>query len=280
MKKFQKFSDLTKGNKVFRIINLFLSLCMLVASIVALILNLYPDRHRTLVTVAMIVLTILPYIIELIMRKRFSNTILFAYLLYMIVAGIIGAVYDVYYQVFWYDRVVHTLMGYVATMLGLFVLSKLTDYKKLSVLAVIVFCFTFSLAVEFIWELFEWFSDLFLGQTAQGGAFPGDIPLVTDTMEDLLCNFSGTIIFLIHFIIGKISKVSLGIKSIELQLAGGECQSNFLKTKEKALDEGKKKEESVIDENVELDKNHQVALEEKPKQTKKKTSQKNSEKKE
>ena len=239
MKKFQRFSELSKGNRVFRIINLVLSLLMLASCIVALVLNLYPDRHRTLVTVVMIVLSILPYFIELVMRKRFSNAILFAFLLYMTVAGVVGAVYDVYFQVSWFDNIVHILMGYVAAMLGVFIISRLADYKNLNVLAVVVFCFVFSLAVECVWELLEWFADNVLGQTAQGGAFPGDIPLVTDTMQDILCNFSGAIAFCLHFIVGKFSKVSFGIKSIENQLAGGECRRAFTKEKQENIEEKK-----------------------------------------
>ena len=257
MKKFQKFNELSKGNKAFRIVNLVIAVLMLAASIVALVLNLKPDRHRELVTIGVLILTILPYILELIIRKRIANTILFAYQLYIIVAGVVGAVYDIYYEVFWFDRVVHTLMGYVAAMLGIFIISRVTKYEKLNVLTVVLFCFFFSLAVELVWELFEWFSDNFLGQTAQGGAFPGDVPLVTDTMEDILCNFSGAVIFCLHFIIGKFSKASLGIKSIESQLAGGQCQRKFLNGNE------------IIEERTQNEKEEpeqEVVSEEKPKQ--------------
>lgn len=245
MKKFQKFSKLSKGNKAFRIVNDVLAVAMIAICIVMLVIfgKKGDPNNRLLVTVAVLVVTILPYIIEQIMRRRFSNVFLFGFLSYMVVAGIIGSVFNVYYTEFWYDRFVHTLMGFIFAMVGLIIVSKLTYYKKLSVSAVIFFVFTFSLAVECVWELFEWFTDLYLGQTAQGGAFPGDIPLVTDTMEDILCNFSGAILFCVYFVIGKFSKVSLGINSIELQLAGGQCERKFLKKKDPSKMQSEEKKE-------------------------------------
>ncbi len=247
MKKFEKFKNLSKGNRVLRIINLTIGVAMLATCIVALILNLKPDRHREIPTIGLIIATIAPYLLELILRRRLSNTLLFAYQIYMIVAGIVGAVFDLYYEVFWYDLFVHTIMGYIAAMLGIFVISKCTTYKKLNVLSVILFCFTFSLAVELVWELLEWFSDIFLGQTAQGGAYPGDIPLVTDTMQDILCNFSGTILFITHFVIGKFAKVSLGIKSIENQLAGGDCLKTFAKKQLPQIDQNSHLQTEIIE---------------------------------
>lgn len=261
MKKFQKFSELSKGNRAFRIVNDILAVAMIAICVVMLVIfgKKGDPNNRLLVTIAVLVVTIIPYIIEQIMRRRFSNVFLFGFLSYMVVAGIIGSVFNVYYTEFWYDRFVHTLMGFIFAMVGLIIVSKLTDYKKLSVSAVIFFVFTFSLAVECVWELFEWFTDLYLGQTAQGGAFPGDIPLVTDTMEDILCNFSGAILFCIYFVIGKFSKVSLGIKSIELQLAGGQCERKFFKKKETIEMQSEEKKED--NESVEEIKENDVMLE-------------------
>lgn len=253
MKKFEKFNQLSKGNRIFRIVNIILALLMLASCVVALAINFKPDRHRELPTAGMIIATVAPFIIELFIRKRIPNTLLFAYQVYMIIAGIVGAVYDIYYEVYWYDMFVHTLMGFIAAMLGIFVLSKCTDYKKLNVLTVVLFCFTFSLAVELVWELLEWFCDLYLGQTAQGGVFPGDVPLVTDTMQDILCNFSGTVLFILYFIIGKFSKVSFGVKSIENQLTGGECLKKMPKQTE---------ENSLLEEDINQEKNK--VLEEQP----------------
>ena len=82
-----------------------------------------------------------------------------------------------------------------------------------------MFCLFCTLAIELVWEMSEWFGDLFLGQTAQGEPVPGyKVPFVTDTDLDMLCNLIGGIIFSIQFAIGKYTKYSLGINYIEIEL--------------------------------------------------------------
>ena len=62
----------------------------------------------------------------------------------------------------------------------------------------------------------EWFSDVVMGMDAQGVPPEGfDVPFVTDTNSDMLCNLCGGLVFFAHYLIGKYSKCSLGIKYYE-----------------------------------------------------------------
>ncbi len=219
-----KFKDLSKKDKIFKSINLTL---MAILAVVIVGLTIYfwvvgDPRNRVPAGFTMLFAVLAPWLFELIFRTRVPNVLFIGIEIYLIIAGIWGSLLSGYNDFVWLDIVVHVIMGYLCAMLGIFVISRTTDYNKLKPFAIILFCFFFSLGIELIWELGEWFADLFVGQTAQGPKIDGfGVPLVTDTMEDILCNFSGSLAFIIHYCIGKFSKCSLGIKTIENELAKG-----------------------------------------------------------
>ncbi len=224
MKKYRnwiKFKDLQKKDKIFRIINLTLMLAMLIATIGLLIyyLKTGDKNNRMFACVAMSVVYLIPFILELIIGRRIQNLVTFYFLIYALVAGLIGSGLNLYKSHPWFDIPVHILAGYTFSFFGIFILSRLEKYHTFKPITIIIFCFFCTLSVELVWELVEWFSDLVLHQTAQGEIVPGyGAPLVTDTNLDMLCNFVGGIIFAIQFIIGKYTKVSLGVKFFEEEL--------------------------------------------------------------
>lgn len=224
-----KFKDLSKKDKIFKSINLAL-MSILAGIIIGLTIYFWivgDPRNRVPAGFTMLFAVLAPWLFELIFRTRIPNVLFFGIEIYLIIAGIWGSLLSGYLQFAWLDIVVHVIMGCFCAMLGIFVISRATDYNKIKPFAIILFCFFFSLGIELIWELGEWFSDIFVGQTAQGPKIDGyGVPLVTDTMEDILCNFSGSIIFVIHYCIGKFSKCGLGIKTIEGELAKGYMKSS------------------------------------------------------
>ena len=44
------------------------------------------------------------------------------------------------------------------------------------------------------------------------------VPLVTDTITDMICNTSGALLFFIHFLVGRKTKCNLGVMQIEKEL--------------------------------------------------------------
>lgn len=248
-----KFKDLSKKDRIFRIINILLMFAMLVATIGLLIYYVKTgDEHNRLLTcISMSVLYVLPLLYEIIFRRRVQNLFLFCYLVYALVAGLIGSVLYMYYRVSWFDILVHTLAGYIFSFVGIFILSRTENYGKLKPITVLLFCLFCTLAIELVWEMSEWFGDLFLGQTAQGEPVPGyKVPFVTDTDLDMLCNLTGGIIFVIHFAIGKYTKYSLGIDFIENELSPKKIEKldenkneQEINKEEKSLEQNQDKQE-------------------------------------
>lgn len=220
-KNWKAFKQLEKHNKIFRIINLVV-MALLCCSCVALAFYygfVYDPNNRIVPAVCIALLSLVPLVVELIFGRRFNNVVFLAIEIYLIFAGLIGSVLNVYYLTSWYDIVIHILMGYLVAMCGIFVISRLGEYKKFNVVLVALFCVCFSLAIEVLWEIFEWAADSLFGQTMQGEKLPGvNQPLVGDTMLDLVCNTTGAVVFFFHFVLGKTIKRSLGINFIEKQL--------------------------------------------------------------
>lgn len=217
----EKVKNKIKHDKVFRIINLIImSLLCITCIIFAFYYGFVSDPNsRIIPSICLAVLSLVPLFIELIFRKKFNNVVFLAIEIYLIFAGLIGSVLNVYYLVAWYDIIIHTLMGYLVALCGIFVISRIGNYKKMNALLVATFCLCFSLAIEVLWELFEWGADNLFNQTMQGEKIVGlGEPLVGDTMLDLLCNTIGSFLFFIHFIVGRTTKFSLGIKFLEKQL--------------------------------------------------------------
>lgn len=230
MSKWVKFKNLSKSDKIFRIINLVLMFLQFAACVGLGIyyLTIGDSDNRLMASFGIAVVTILPLLGELIFRRRLSNILFLFYQLYVVIAGLVGSVLNVYYYVSWYDILVHISAGYVFAVLGIFIISRLENYKKLSKWTVVLFCFCLTMTCELVWELLEWGADLFFNQTAQGIPPEGmTAPLVTDTMEDILCNFGGGLLFCLQFIIGKSCKYSLGIKFFEKELVLDKEEKTF-----------------------------------------------------
>lgn len=235
----------SKDQRILRIINLvFMAIQALFCVGLAIYYSQTGDpNNRLLASIMMAVVSLIPFAIELIFRFRFPGLMFLFYQIYLLFAGTIGSALNVYYIVSFYDIMIHCLAGYVFALLGIFVLSKTAKYSKQTILFVALFCFAFSMATELIWEIFEWASDNLLGQTAQGLPIEEyGVPLVTDTMQDMLCNFAGGIVFILHYVIGKIfakkGKCSLGINFYERDLAGITQVQSSEKSQDKKLKEG------------------------------------------
>jgi len=248
---------ISKKDKNFHIINYTLMIAFALTCIgLAIYYAVIGDpNNRLLASFGVTLLFILPILIELIFRCRISNLVTLCFITYTVLAGLLGCVFNFYNISFlklneWYDIFIHTLAGYVFSFIGLIFISKFENYKKLSPWTVLIFCVFFTLAIELIWELMEWFADSCLGQQSQGHPPVGQpAPLVTDTNIDMLCNFIGSILFLIHFVIGKFSKVKLGMNYIEEELCGDKIIVR--KQKKNKQEETKEIVENIQTENTE-----------------------------
>ena len=154
-----------------------------------------------------------PILIMLIFKVKLPLLVYFVYLIFLTISAFAGTCLSLYDKINNLDKVVHFSWGYIACIIAIFILCCTKDINKLKAITLFITFFAISMATASIWEVIEFFSDEVLGQTAQGKPING-IVSVTDTMLDTICHLSGTIIFSLQFMIERILKKNLGIKSM------------------------------------------------------------------
>lgn len=213
---FCPFKGLNKKEKVIKAVNYIFSGVMAVvclAYFIYLLASGNDPNNRLLVSLGVAGLFVLPMLLEVVFRLRLSGFIFIFYNVYVFFAAFLGAVIYVYGMFEYYDKIIHLLFGYVGGIVGLLLLCKLGNYDHYSAVFVCVMCYFISMGLGASWEIFEFFGDNFLNQTSQG--FPvqtatGEwVTTVTDTMLDIIANFIGAIIFIVHYIIHRNTKKNL-----------------------------------------------------------------------
>ena len=169
--------------------------------------------NKFMTTLLLTVMYLLPVPAHFLFGKKISDFVMIFYLAFLTVASLLGQVLRFNDLFRGYDKFCHFTFGYVGSLAGLFILCKLSDIRKLSPVLVAIVVFSVSMMCAACWEIMEFLSSRFLGQTAQGkpqetvgGAMVVDI---TDTMLDIISNLGGAILFVVHYILHKVTKRSL-----------------------------------------------------------------------
>ena len=160
-------------------------------------------------------LWLIPFVCHFWLRRAVSDGALLIAEVFLFFASFLGSGVRLYDSVWWYDIAMHTVVGYVAALLGLFLVCKLADVNKLRPAFVLLVCAAVSLAVAAVWEIYEFVTDLLLAGNAQGAPVQtvtgGFVVPVNDTMEDILCNTAGAAVFLVHYLLHVCTKKDLGV---------------------------------------------------------------------
>jgi len=210
-----KFRDLSKKSRIYRVLNLSINISIIVFLLSLVIYYFVTNNanNRQYASIGVIGFSLIPIIFDIASKGRIPNTLYLFVNIYIIFAGVIGSALSFYTIYSWYDIVIHSFMGYFAGAIGLFFLCVLKDQPRMSIVSIAVFCLSFSLLIEGMWELFEFGVDLLApSMEMQGVNFPGqNYPLVIDTMVDIFCNFCGAVVFFTHYIIDQKAHKKLGI---------------------------------------------------------------------
>lgn len=147
-------------------------------------------------------LTLLPEIIHKIFKYKMSDGLICFYLIFMILALEVGSIYEIYHCIWWYDLFTHFLSGIFMSYIAVIILDGNKINFKKHKLFYITFIISFSLAIAGIWEICEFTTDSLIGSDTQFVKDTG----VSDTMEDVIIAFIGSIITAIYFYIKRNKK--------------------------------------------------------------------------
>ena len=190
---------------------------------------------NAIICVYVLVLYVLPQLVENRMNIEIPSILEIIIFVFVFLAEILGELESFFLKVSFWDTMLHTLNGFLAAAIGFSLVMLLNDDERVAFrlspffLALVAFCFSMTIGV--IWEFFECGVDLLFGLDMQkdtiihtissitldpaGGNRPYAIHDITstvvngkdlgingyldigllDTMEDLLVNFIGALIF-------------------------------------------------------------------------------------
>ena len=156
------------------------------------------------------------FLVEFLFRMRFPLALELSLIGFAAACLIGGNLYGLYGYVPFWDKILHTLSGPLFSIVGLcfagLALKEMPEGKGRAV-SLVLFSLLFSLAVGYLWEVFEFAVDRLMpggynNQRWQNGVV-GELPNgnyevtdpvgtgLKDTMADLICNLVGTVLFLV-----------------------------------------------------------------------------------
>lgn len=164
---------------------------IIVISILLLIYYVYIhisplDTKKMLLGIIGLILILLPIICEKFKYIEIEKYIKLIYYFFLLVAGILGILFQLYYSTTYFDLFVHGLFGLLLSIiLGNQI--KINSFKDvIKLLSIVVF-------IGFLWESIEYFSDVFLSTDHQE-----KISGAGDTMTDLLVATLGSTIYITY----------------------------------------------------------------------------------
>lgn len=119
---------------------------------------------RLPIAVATLFLLLLPPVSQRIFHFQIRLPMYLVMLFYAL-GPMLGQCYNLYYDLNWWDKMLHALGGVMFALVGLLLFQSFIEDKKIVMAAVFALCF--SMAVSMLWEFCEFAADSFLGMDMQ-----------------------------------------------------------------------------------------------------------------
>jgi hypothetical protein len=108
----------------------------------------------------------LPPVLSVLFRRR-MNLLFYILFTFYTIGPLLGAVYNFYYFISWWDVLLHMLAGVVFAVVGAQIADVLNKNNKTSYVLSALFGVLLSIAIAVLWEFFEYGSDVFLQSDMQ-----------------------------------------------------------------------------------------------------------------
>lgn len=194
-----EFSTGSKSDKIIIIFDYFLKLIILFILAVALFVA---DWLLVFICSLVLFFSFLPIFVERNINTHLPVEFDFITTLFLFVSLLLGDFMDFYSKFWWWDKVLHTLSGFLIGLLGFLIIYSLRFSQKviMSPSMTILFSYTFSMGIAAIWEIIEYTIDSFFGTNMQRSG-------LVDTMWDMIVASIGAILIsILGFIYLKYGK--------------------------------------------------------------------------
>ncbi len=161
---------------------------------------IYPDK--ALIALGVVAMIAIPITVEFFIMK-IPKLLEMIYYVFVLAAIGGGSLFDFYTIIPVYDLILHTTFGFVACYFALFLFVK--NKIKMPISIKLTFCFLASMGLAALWEIYEFAGDVLFGLDSQKAIETG----VVDTMEDMVVNALGALIFVIIYTVDYVKKSKL-----------------------------------------------------------------------
>lgn len=168
-------------------INIFLIITTVILSFITILSEL--DKGIVIILKdSSIALTLLvPYILKKIFKVKIDESYILIWIIFIILAHYLGVICELYFKIDYFDKVTHTFSGVVSSTAAILILN---NVKTKNIGFNILFILSFSWLCAGLWEVFEFTCNALFGGDAQRVLLTG----VTDTMQDMIVAFIGSIV--------------------------------------------------------------------------------------
>lgn len=188
--------------KTFQYVSILIKIVLCIAIAIDFIQQKY--SHLFIST-----LTLLLLLLPTLFRRKYNVTIPLEIeiLITIFIFGTLfmGEILNYYEKIPNWDIYLHTLSGFLLGLLGFVIvysIVKNSTENNLSPFFVALFTFSFAVMIGVLWEIFEFFMDMFFGLNMQKSG-------LVDTMVDLIVDSIGALVVAIgsYFYIKKVKKI-------------------------------------------------------------------------
>lgn len=160
---------------VYLILRILVILCMILQLI-------HGDIQNAMLCLLSLILLIIPIIIQRKFEITLPNTLEITIYLFIFSAEILGEINNFYHLIPYWDTILHTLNGFLATAVGFSLIDLLNKNSKKFNLSPVYLClvaFSFSMTIGVLWEFFEYAADKFFMLDMQKDEIITEISSVT-----------------------------------------------------------------------------------------------------
>lgn len=196
----RKIFKIEKDNRFHFYFNLVIRIVLVFAFIISFWEQNWLNAFLSLLT---FVLTFIPFIFQRKYKIEFPIEIQVVIILFIYAGVFLGGAREFDYRFWWWDYLLHAISGVGLGFAGFLLLYSLYKSGKLNASPFLIafFSFCFSLAIEALWEIFEFVMDSFFGLNMQKarnleemyGFFNTRLG-VLDTMWDLILAAAGALV--------------------------------------------------------------------------------------
>lgn len=171
-------------------LELIISGILRLSLILAAVYTLIQGRWSHLFTIILtLFLTFLPAIVERNLRITLPIEFEFIFVLFVYAANFMGEVHGYFTLHWWWDILLHSISGMNLGFIGFIILYLIYQRKQITSgpFLIVLFSFSFALAIGTLWEIYEFAMDSMFGFNMQKSG-------LKDTMWDLIVDAGGALL--------------------------------------------------------------------------------------